>query len=179
MDGSSLAVVESAALTQGVAFMYKQAGELLTRRRQARDRAAASAERQAGGHSPAPGPAPLAPLQLPEEVFEPVGSIPMAPAPAVLERLAQSLLGAYRDLDDYVLGTAALGGESQVGLDAVDRLRRLLEEVYGTAVTFRGEQRRPGGGTATHVTVQQGGISLGGNVHVTGDIAGRDIVKNS
>ena len=52
MDGSSLATVESAALTQGVAFLYAQAGDLLRRRREARDRAATARERHSDGEFP-------------------------------------------------------------------------------------------------------------------------------
>lgn len=176
MDGSSLAAVETATLTQGVAFLYTQAGELLRRRRDARDRAAAS-RKEPGEAAAAPEPESFPPLQLPDGVFEPAGA-QLSPVPSALDRLADSLLQARRDVDDYVVGMAVLDRESQVALQAVDRLRRLLEEVYGTSVTFRGERQRPPG-PATEVKARQIGVVLSGRVKVKGDIAGGDITKNS
>lgn len=171
VDGSSLSGVESAALTQGIAFLYGQAGELLRRRREARDRA--------GGRGAAPAPGPLPALELPEGAFEPAGAPPPAAAPDVLDRVADGLLRARRDVDDYVVGTADLGGAPSAGLEAADRLRRLLEEVYGADVTFRGERRPADRGAAALVQAPQAGVVLAGNVHVTGDIAGRDIHKKA
>jgi hypothetical protein len=176
MDVSTLAAVETATLTQGVAFMYAQAGELLRRRRDTRNRAAPAPE-QSAATVPTPEPEPLPSMQLPEGVFEPAGTAQLAPVPAVLDRLADSLLRARRDVDDYVVGMAVLDRESQVALQAVDRLRRLLEEVYDASLTFRGEQQRPAG-AATRVSARQIGVALSGNVNVTGDIAGHTINKN-
>lgn len=176
MDGSTLAAVETATLTQGVAFLYAQAGELLRRRRDVRDRAAATHKEPGSGE--VPGPESFPPLQLPEDVFEPAGATLISPVPAALDRLADRLLQARRDVDDYVVGMAVLDRESQVALQAVDRLRRLLEEVYDASVTFRGEQQRPAG-AETKVNARQIGVLLSGNVNVTGDIAGRTINKNA
>jgi hypothetical protein len=177
MDGSTLGAVETATLTQGVAFLYAQAGELLRRRRGVRDRAAVI-PKEPGGEVPAPGPESFLALQLPEDVFEPAGAGPISPVPAALDRLADSLLQARRDVDDYVVGMAVLDRDSQVALQAVDRLRRLVEEVYDTSVTFRGEQERPAG-AETRVNAQQIGVVLSGNVKVRGDIAGHTINKNA
>jgi hypothetical protein len=185
MDGSSLATVESATLTQGVAFLYAQAGELLQRRREARDRAAAArAERVAEEETPsatpevveeasATTPEPFPPLRLPGNVFESVGGEPSAGAPARFERLADRLIKARREVDDYVVGMAALGGDSQAGLQAANRLRCLLEEVYDAVVTFRGEQRMAGGTTTTYVQAQHVGVA-GTNIHAK-YVAGHDI----
>jgi len=171
----TLAAVETATLTQGVAFLYAQAGELLRRRRDTRDRATATYKEPSGE---VPGPEPLPPLQLPEDVFEPMGETQVSPVPAALDRLVGSLLQARRDVDDYVVGMAVIDPESQVALQAVDRLRRLVEEVYDASVTFRGEQQRPAG-AATDVNARQIGVMLSGNVKVTGDIAGHTINKNA
>ena len=167
MDGSSLATVESAALTQGVAFLYAQAGELLRRRREARNQAgAAPGHRTAEAEPEAPADADpglhgsLPPLQLPEGVFDDAGTALQAAAPETLDQLAGSLLQARREVDDYVVGMATLGGDSQAGLQAADRLRCLLEEVYGAALTFRGEKRTAGRDTA-YVRAQDVGVAAG------------------
>jgi hypothetical protein len=181
MDGSSLATVESATLTQGVSFLYAQAGELLRRRREARDRASAAREQRgiaqapaaASAEVPAAVPGSLPQLLLPGDVFDAAGGALPEAAPATLDRLAASLLAARRDVDDYVLGMASLGGDSQAGLEAADRLRCLLEEVYGSAVTFRGEQRTAGRRT-TYVRAQDAGVVAGGSIHAK-YIAGHDI----
>jgi hypothetical protein len=180
MDGSSLAAVETATLTQGVAFLYAQAGELLRRRRQARDQVTAAQEQRvaqeqapittaAGAHATTPGSLPS--LQLPNSVFESAGSGPPATAQTALDRLAGSLFQARRDVDDYVVGMAAFGGDSQTGLQAANRLRCLLEEIYDTAVTFRGEQRTAG--RTTYVHVQDVGVA-GKDINAK-YIAGHDI----
>jgi hypothetical protein len=167
MDGSSLATVESTALTQGVAFLYAQAGELLRRRREARNQAgAAPGHRTAEEETRATTPADTAPglyeslptLQLPEGVFDDAGKALQTAAPETLDQLAGSLLQARREVDDYVVGMATLGGDSQAGLQAADRLRCLLEEVYGAALTFRGEKRTAGRDTG-YVHAQDVGVA--------------------
>jgi hypothetical protein len=188
MDGSSLTGVESAALTQGVAFLYAQAGELLRRRREARDRAAVAGEHGPGQGTPEdpaqplpslpPPSSPLPSLQLPESVFEPSGAASASPVPGALDQLAQRLLQARRDVDEYVVGTAVLSGETPAGLQAADRLRCLLEEVYHTALTFHGEQRPARTGAMTPVSARhEGGVTVMGNVRA-GIIAGRDHIIN-
>jgi hypothetical protein len=167
---SSLQGVGLAALAQGVAFLYEQAGELLRRRRETKDR-----EAQTGPASEGPAGEPVHGVQLepPAGVFE---SVPAArPHPGVLDRVAAELLTARRDVEDYVLGTATLDPGSAASLQAVARLRSLLEEVYGTRLTLTGEARGDDGDgrvRADHV-----GVMISGNVHVGGDIAGRDINK--
>lgn len=181
MDGSSLATVETAALTQGVAFLYAQAGELLRRLREARNQAGAAPEHHmteaettaTTSAKAAPGlHGSLPPLQLPEGVFDDVGKAPRPAAPETLGQLAGSLLQARREVDDYVVGMATLGGDSQAGLQAADHLRCLLEEVYGAALTFRGEERTAGPGTA-YVRAQDVGVAAN-NIKAK-YIAGHDI----
>jgi len=176
MDASTLGTVETATLTQGVAFLYAQASELLRRRRETRDRITDTRE-EPGRGIPVPEPESLPSLQLPDDAFERTGATPISPVPATLDRVADELLQARRDVDDYVVGMATLGPECPAALQAVDRLRRLLEEVYDASVTFRGEQQRPAR-AGPEVKAQRIGVVLSGNVKVTGDIAGRDINKN-
>lgn len=170
MVDPSLATVEAAALTQGVAFLYAQAGELLKRRRDARERATQAGERTDAGSLPA--------LTLPGTAFEVAGTAPAAAVPGVVDELAESLLQARRDVDDYVVGIAALDASSPAVFEAVDRLRRILEEVYGVTVTFRGE-RRSANLEVTRVKADRIGVFLSANAKVKGDIAGRDIIKGA
>jgi hypothetical protein len=74
---------------------------------------------------------------------------------------------------------AELDASSVTGLQAVDLLRRILEETYSTTVTFKGERRLPAAEIAANVNAQHIGVSLVGNVHVTGDIAGHTINKHA
>jgi hypothetical protein len=178
MDASSLTGVESATLTQGVAFLYAQAGELLRRRREARDRAGAAGEQGAGPGAPAHTLEPLPALELPEGVFESPGAAPASPRPDVLDQLARRLLEARREVEEYVAGTAVLDRDAPAGLQAADRLRCLLEDVYHTALTFPGEQRQARTGAVTYRGAQHGGgVVVMGNVSARG-VAGRDIINN-
>jgi len=167
MDDFSLGSVESAALTQGIAFLYAQAGELLRRRRAAREQAKDEDSRSA----------PVLPvLQLPEAVFLPSEPEVSAAEPQAADRLADSLRGACRDVTEYLAGEASLA-DGTAGLAAADRLRCLLEEVYGAQITFRGEHRADGPPSATRVRASQIGVLLSGDARVYGDIAGRDIIN--
>lgn len=171
----SLASVETATLTQGVAFLYAQAGELLKRRRDARDRAA---EAQSHAERADPGETALPVLDASAQIFERAQAEVNAPVPAALDRLSTSLLAARRDVEPFVLGEADLDPVALATARAVDRLRCLLEEIYGTCLTFRGEQRITGSSSTATVEAEQIGVYISGTVHAR-DIAGRDITKYS
>jgi hypothetical protein len=166
MDDLSLGGVEGAVLTQGVAFLYAQAGELLRRRRAARERAVAGVP---------PTLAELPALELPGTVFERPGGGAAEAAPEVVEHLAGSLREACREVGGYLASEAP--GDGEAGLAAADRLRCLLEEVYGTRVTFLREERDGTAPPAARVRAPRAGVVLSGDVRVYGDIAGRDIVN--
>lgn len=187
MADLSLAGVEAATLTQGVTFLYAQAGELLRRRRDAKERAA-EARCQADAATDMPSAAaaksvvpaetaafPL--LQLPDGVFQRGGDSAQGPAPAVVERLASDLFRARRDVDDYVMGDSALDPRSAAVLQAVGQLRSVLEEIYSTTLTFCGEQRPASRPTATRIQSESIGVSISGTAYIHGDVAGRDINK--
>jgi hypothetical protein len=185
-----LASVEAAALTQGVTFLYQQAGELLRRRREAKDRAADAGRKQqettdvseeGGQDSAMLSPVEdegLPVLEPPTEAFATESTVRRFPRPGVLDELSSPLLEAQRNLDTYVLGDKPIEPNSTAMFQAVDRLRRLLEQVYGARLTFAGEQRRY---TDDHsVTInrfQEGGITAGGFIKANGDIAGHDVNK--
>ena len=167
MDNLSLGSVESSALTQGIAFLYAQAGEVLRRRRVARDRAA-----DLDSLSLAAMPA----LELPGTVFEPSEREAPALAPEAVDRLADSLRQARREVNGYLASELPVD-EDAAGLAAADRLRCLLEEVYGTRLTFRGEQRDDGPPPVTRVRAPRAGVVLSGDVRVYGDVAGHNIIN--
>lgn len=177
MDGSSLTGVETTALTQGVTFLYTQAGEILRRRRDARDRGATAREQEVP--EPLPASDPSSPLEMPEGVFEPMATAPATPVLALPDRVAENLLQARRAVDDYIMGAAVLDRDALDGLEAADRLRCLLEDIYGTALTFRGERRQARPAATTQVRVERAGTVLSGTVTVHGDVAGRDITKHA
>ena len=165
MGDLQLGGVESAALTQGIAFLYAQAGEVLRRRRAARDRAA-------GGTSlPA---TELPALEPPVTVFMPPERQGVA-VPDAADRLADSLRQARSEVNEYLASEDP--GDGATALAAADRLRCLLEELYGTRLTFRGEQRDDSPAPATRVHAPKAGVVLSGSVRVGGDVAGRDINK--
>jgi hypothetical protein len=163
MDGFPLGSVESTVLTQGIAFLYAQAGELLRRRRASKDRAAC-------GDQP---PAALPPLEAPGSVFVPPGQAATSAELDVVDRLAGSIRQASREVGEYLASELPRGDAA--GLAAADRLRCLLEEVYCTRLTFRGEQRDDRQPTVTRVHAPKAGVVLSGDVRVYGDVAGRDI----
>jgi hypothetical protein len=190
---SPLGSVEVAALTQGVTFLYNQAGELLKRRREAKDRAAVDARKQqeavqnsrpqdqARPHvtrSSPLGPEGLPALEPPDGVFASPSANHAVPIPAVLDELSTSLLDARRSLDAYLPGGEPLRPTTTGALHAVDRLRRLVEQIYGVQLTFAGEWRQSAKEQWAPVNrIQEGGITAGGSIEVKGDIAGRDIHK--
>jgi hypothetical protein len=113
------------ALTDGIKFLYAQAGEILKRRR---ERTAAPI--------PAPGllEGELAPLQL-----DPAAVDDRA---AELRRLRQRLTEIVEDIEP------AEETDTEV-VEATLALRRTIEEIVGQRITFRGEQREPTGTTIT------------------------------
>jgi hypothetical protein len=164
VDGP-LVGVEVSALTQGVTFLYAQAGELLKRRREAKDRAIQAAQDERIAAASDPGPA----IEPPGDVFVPATPPHARPVSAVLDQLSGALLDARRNVEDYVLGSAELDPRSVPALEVVDRLRRVLEQVYSTSLTFQGERRDAAREATTQVDARHVGVQVVGAVH--GDVA--------
>jgi hypothetical protein len=132
VDPLSATALGAVVLTEGIKFLYNQAGELLKRYRERKESAAAASA----------APEPL--LHVPPDIVE--GSVsPAAPDYAVLEKLEQSLLESRRPLADYAEGLATPRPEDRLLVDQVDALRQLLETVYGQRITFKGEARPASG----------------------------------
>jgi hypothetical protein len=127
-DPLSLAVLGAVGLTEGIKFLYGQAGEVLARWR---DRGAGRAQ----GEEPMAIESPLLEGQL-------------APARVnheTIERLEGELTGLAGRLGNYANGLQTVDPGDVEMLEAADALRRALEVIYGQRITFRGEDRPPSG----------------------------------
>lgn len=140
-DPMSAAVLGAAALTEGIRFLYDQAGEVLKRWREKRD----SGKAEAG----------TAMLRPPEGLL--AGTVePVEPQDDVADSLRRELSEARKALTEYIDGIeVARPGDQHVAVQ-MDALRRLLEAVYGQRLTFRGEDRPPSGPLVTgEIDVEQ------------------------
>jgi hypothetical protein len=119
-DPITLAALGAVALSEGVKFLYGQAGELLKRRREQRASAA-----------------------LPPDLFEaPPGELVVDPIRA--DELEPELRDLRRKLSEYGQGVDDVDpGDTEV-VEAIDALRRVLEAVYRQPIVFRGEHRPDG-----------------------------------
>ncbi len=126
----SLTAVGLFALTEGVKFLYTEAGELLKHRR----------ERKEGARKEGAGPELRPPADLIEGAVDPV-----RPNDERLERLADELNKRRKSLTDYADDVEAVDPSDVALLKEVDELRRLIEVIYGQRITFKGEQREPSG----------------------------------
>lgn len=127
MDPLSLAALGGVALTEGIKFLYGQAGELLRRRR----------ERISADRPTTPPPAGL--------LDRDPG--PLVPDPVVLGQLAGKLQNLRDDLEAFVLDNSRL--ETHQPLPEVAALRDALEAIYGQRLTFMGEPRESSGTVIT------------------------------
>jgi hypothetical protein len=127
MDPLSLAVIGGAALTEGIKFLYSQAGELLRRRRERTSTDQPTATPSAGLLDRDPGP--------------------LVPDLTLLGQLAEKLQDLRDELEPYVLDLSRL--ETQQPLQQVSALRDALEAIYGRRLTFMGEPREPSGTVIT------------------------------
>jgi hypothetical protein len=126
----SLAAIGIVALTEGVKFLYTQAGELLKHRRENRDR---SDEGEAGPE-----------LRPPAEIIE--GSVEASrPSPERLERLEGQVRELRRGISDYADGVEEIDPADAALLERIDSLRQTIEVIYGQRITFKGEAREPSG----------------------------------
>lgn len=131
------AILTTAALTEGVKFLYSQAGELLKRWRDRRD----AASKDAAAAAPATEPVAVV---LPATVFAGQFLAPQIHFEE-LERLAEPLRQLRRELVDYAEETEAVQPSDEKLLKIVNALRQVLEGVYQQRLTFRGEQRPASG----------------------------------
>jgi hypothetical protein len=157
-DPVTLALLGGAAATEGVKFLYAQAGEMLKAWRTRRE------ERRKDA------------LEVP--IVE-TGALDAAPAGAevdaeVLARHGDAMVELWARLAPYAQGLRDVDVQDQALAAAAGELRALLEAAYGRRFTFRGERREP---TGARVTVEQAlGTVAGAAVGVEGDVgAGADV----
>jgi hypothetical protein len=146
-DPFTLASVGSLVLSEGVKFLFSEAGDLL---RRWRDRKA-SAPEEVGGRSvqtvalilpPALGDHPLS------------ADVDLARVEPVAERLLQ-LRGV---LSNYVDGTSEVDPEDHALLRTADDLRGLLEDLLGQRLTLAGEKRPASGTPIVHSMLRLGTV---------------------
>lgn len=117
----SLAALGVTALTEGVKFLYAQAGDLLRRRR---DRTECDAREPV-----TESPVLVEPRSLPNPDLDMIG------------RLEAELRGLRTDLHDYASGVDAIDPQDAWLLSRADALRKVLEAIYGIPLTLAGEHR--------------------------------------
>jgi hypothetical protein len=129
-DPFSPAALGSEVLTEGIKFLYEQAGEVLRRWRERRERGTA--------------PAGQATLRAPDGLL--AGTVaPVEPRDDQAAHLERELRETRRLLADYAEGIEVPEPGDRLVAERADALRRLLEAAYGQRITFRGEQRPPSG----------------------------------
>jgi len=127
--------VGALVLTEGIKFVYTQAGELIKwwRERKA-SREGASEKADAGGPVLAPPKDLLA--GAPEAV---------APDDSRLDELGPRLNDVRRSLTDYVEGIVPVEPGDVEPWNHFDEVRRIVEVVYGQRITLKGEEREASG----------------------------------
>jgi hypothetical protein len=183
MEPVTLAALTAAALTEGVKFLYGQAGEILRRRRERKD--AAEAERAAVA---VPTP------EVVEGTLEPI-TVDVDAA----DKLADELRSLRATLADYVEGIEPVETSDERLVSTTAALRDAIESIIGQRITFKGEAREPTGTpvvtgtlTAKEIHGRASGIAMDradpGHYHgrldtdtvgETGDAAGVRIGKNT
>jgi hypothetical protein len=137
-DPLTLAAVGAVALTEGIKFLYGQAGEALKRWRERKAAKAAAGE---------PAAAVPVSVQLPAGAFEGELQEPQLHLEAVA-RLEQELRDLRAAVADYAQGIDEVDPNDKRLLETVDGLRRAMEAVYGQRIVFKGE---PGPSSGTVV----------------------------
>jgi hypothetical protein len=129
----SLAVLGGVALSEGIKFLYNQAGEILKRRRESKE-------------------AEPIPVESPD-VIE--GNLePMTVDPAAVEELADELKALRAQLNEYAQETEQPDPSDEEVLRATDALREAIESIVGQRITFKGEHREPSGTPVVTGTVR-------------------------
>lgn len=135
LDPLTLSAIGAVAITEGIKFLYGQAGEILKRWRERKETAKA-ASIQLNNTEPID-------VKLPP-IFEGHLSAPLIHFDAV-ERVEEQLRELRKDLSDYADGIEPVDVTDENMLRRIDALRQLLETVYQQRISFKGEQRPPSG----------------------------------
>ena len=139
-DPLTLTTIGETAITEGIKFLYTQAGEVLKRWR----------ERKSGNSEAASPEAEPITVELPPGAFEGQLKDPRLDF-IVIERLAPELRQLRAALADYAQDIDEVDPSNRAMLETVDALRRAMEAVYGQTLTFKGE---PGPSSGTMVVAE-------------------------
>ncbi|MFF8711799.1 hypothetical protein ACF07T_10190 [Streptomyces sp. NPDC015184] len=131
MEPITLAVLSSVVLTEGVRFLYEQAGELLQRRR---DRDGADDAEGVGAGDPVT-------LDVTGPGLFPATVEPVRADTEVVQRFRADLTAFWQVLAPYANGITDIDPEDRTLLETADAVRNILEAVYGRRLTFAGETR--------------------------------------
>jgi hypothetical protein len=135
-DPFTATAIAAVVMAEGIKFLYGQAGDLLKRWRDRKEKAATAA---------------AAPDTRPEKVELPPNTAIQGSltSPEInyefLAEVEDRLRAERKALNDYADGTETPDPANRQLLARVDSLRMLLEGVYGQTITFVGEQRPPTG----------------------------------
>ena len=136
MEPFTLAAVGAIALTEGIKFLYGQAGELLKGWRARKGAAEA-------GATAAVEDEPIR-VELPPAAFQ--GSLqPVVVRYDALSRLEKDIKDLSKELAPYAGGFEDVDPADRGLLDRVDAMRLSLEAVLGQRLTFVGESRPTSG----------------------------------
>ena len=151
-DPFTMSAVGATVLTEGIKFLYGQAGAAVKAWRQ----------RRSAGPVEEGERSEEQPVEFPPDTFD--GSLVRPQLDfSKLAALEDDILGLRRALTDYVEGIDAIDPSDQDLISVVEGLRDAMEAVYGQPITFRGERRPPQDLTVT-------GEAYVGHVH--GYVAG-------
>jgi hypothetical protein len=143
VDPFTLGAVGAVALTEGIKFLYGQAGDVLRRWRERKDAAA-----EASSAQPPPSATEPVKLELPRAAFEGQLRDPKLHFDAI-ERLEADLRDLRAAVADYAQDIDEVDPSDTRLLQAVDGLRRAMEAVYGQRIAFKGEPGLASGPTVT------------------------------
>ena len=135
LEPFTLSALGAVALTEGIKFLYEQAGEVLKRWREHKEAAKSTADQSTQTES--------VEIKLPP-IFEGQLSAPQIHFDAV-ERVAEQLYELRKDLSDYADGIETVDATNEDLLRRIDALRQLLEAIYQQRLTFQGEHRAASG----------------------------------
>jgi hypothetical protein len=127
-DPFTVTAVGATVLSEGIKFLYGQAGELLKRWRERRD-----------GQTPTVA----ADLRVPPGILAGTVSA-VTPNDQILDRVHAELSDLRKDLLDYAEGEPVDPADSAAAAN-FDALRRIVEVIYGQRITLTGEDREPSG----------------------------------
>jgi hypothetical protein len=133
VDPLSLGAIAGVAITEGIKFLYNQAGAVLTRR----------AERKRAKKAGTAPPEEPIPVDTPNVVE---GSLrPLTVDEQAADEHAEQLKVLRNALEDYALGWSDPSDGGPEMIRQTLALRDAIEDIVGQRITFRGEDRPPSG----------------------------------